>query len=262
MDKNKKRVGLLDEVRGFAILCMVVYHVMFDLKELFGVNVPIFFDSWFYTVRDIFAGAFIFISGTVCRYSRDNVRRGAQCFLLGMVVTFVTAFASPDFPVMFGILHFLGISMILFGLGDNAKSADKGGNLWDVLPAPVGIIISVLLFVFTWNTVNGYLGFERIGVNIALPELLYNNGLMFPLGFISPFAAFGDYFPLLPWLFLFFAGAYFGVYVKDNACPDFFYKTRVKFFAAAGRHTIWIYLLHQPLAFFILSLIFKENKNV
>ena len=74
------RVGLLDELRGFAIICMVVYHAMFDLKYLFGVNVPIFFDDWFDIVQTIFAGLFIFISGTVCRYSRNNLKRGVQCF--------------------------------------------------------------------------------------------------------------------------------------------------------------------------------------
>jgi len=256
MDKSKKRVGFLDEVRGFAIICMVVYHVMFDLNELFGVSVPIFFDNWFYTVRDIFAGAFIFISGTVCRYSRNNLKRGAQCFLLGMVITFATAFAVPEFPVRFGILHFLGICMLIFGLGERDNN---NGNFWDIPPAAVGLIISVLLFMFTWRVPDGYVGFEKIGFKIALPEFIYKARLLFPLGFMGYGMAYADYFPLLPWFFLFFAGAYFGVFVKDNSAPEFFYKTRVKFLAAAGRHTIWIYLLHQPLAYLILNLIFKEK---
>ena len=50
---KSKRVGLLDELRGFAILCMVVYHAMYDLKYIFGVDVPIFFDGWFNVIRDI-----------------------------------------------------------------------------------------------------------------------------------------------------------------------------------------------------------------
>jgi len=259
MDKMKKRVGFLDEVRGFAILCMVVYHVMFDLNEIFGVKVPIFFDGWFYIVRDVFAGAFIFISGTVCRYSRDNTKRGAQCFLLGMAVTFVTAFAAPDYPVMFGILHFLGICMIIFGLGSG--KSEQNGSFWDILPAPVGIAVNVILFVFTLNIPtqpSGYIGFGSL-FKINMPRFIYDAKLLFPLGFLSEDAAFGDYFPLLPWIFLFFAGAYFGVFVKDNNAPAFFYKTRVRFLAAAGRHTIWIYMLHQPIAYLILSLIFRER---
>ena len=41
------RVGLLDELRGFAIICMVVYHAMYDLKYIFGLDVPVFFEDWF-----------------------------------------------------------------------------------------------------------------------------------------------------------------------------------------------------------------------
>ena len=64
MDNTKKssgssRVGILDELRGFAIICMVVYHAMYDLKYLFGLDIPIFFDGWFDVIRDIFAGLFI-----------------------------------------------------------------------------------------------------------------------------------------------------------------------------------------------------------
>ncbi|MCI5579391.1 MAG: DUF1624 domain-containing protein, partial [Oscillospiraceae bacterium] len=62
VSKNS-RVYLLDEIRGFAIICMVIYHAMFELKYEFGINVPIFFDNWFGIIRDIFAGTFIFISG-------------------------------------------------------------------------------------------------------------------------------------------------------------------------------------------------------
>ena len=57
MDNTKKssgssRVGILDELRGFAIICMVVYHAMYDLKYLFGLDIPIFFDGWFDVIRD------------------------------------------------------------------------------------------------------------------------------------------------------------------------------------------------------------------
>ena len=64
--KKGSRVGILDELRGFAIICMVVYHAMYDLKYIFGLDVPVFFDGWFDVIRDIFAGLFLFISGTVC----------------------------------------------------------------------------------------------------------------------------------------------------------------------------------------------------
>lgn len=142
------RVYMLDEIRGFAILCMVVYHAMFNLKFSFGVDVPIFFESWFDIIRDIFAGAFIFISGIMCRYSHDNVRRGAQCFFLGMIISFVVPFFSAD--IKFGILHMLGISMMLYGLLSGAL---------EKIPPIVGFSVFALLAAFTWNASNGFVGF-------------------------------------------------------------------------------------------------------
>jgi len=185
MEKARKkssagRVGILDEIRGFAILCMVVYHAMYDLKYIFGVDVPIFFDSWFDVVRDIFAGVFIFISGTVCRYSSNNIKRGAQCFFIGMIMTFVMPFFTSG-TIMFGILHFLGVSMMLFGLGQ---------RLFDLLPSWVGIALGIVLFVLTMNVgltysggviATGYIGIPGL-FQIRIPMEAYNVGVLFPLG--------------------------------------------------------------------------------
>ena len=184
MDNTKKssgssRVGILDELRGFAIICMVVYHAMYDLKYLFGLDIPIFFDGWFDVIRDIFAGLFIFISGTVCRYSSNNIKRGAQCFFIGMIMTFVMPFFTSG-TVMFGILHFLGVSMMLFGLGQ---------KLFDLLPSWVGIGVCVLLFILTMNVrltyANGMISPGYIGIPnlfaIKLPMEAYNVGVLFPL---------------------------------------------------------------------------------
>jgi uncharacterized membrane protein len=240
-----KRAGFLDEVRGFAILCMVVYHVAFVLNAFYDVGVPILLDDWFGTVRDVFAGAFIFISGVVCRYSRDNIKRGAQCFFLGMVVTFVTAIFSPGFAILFGILHLLGVCMMLFGLGE---------KLFDLLPLLIGLAVSVILFAITWNIRDGGIGIA--GMTLTLPKELYDARLLFPLGLTPRRFSSGDFFPLMPWFFLFLSGTYFGIVVKNGDCPDFFYTTRVKFLAGAGRYTIWIYLLHLPVALLIMRIIF------
>jgi uncharacterized membrane protein len=236
---------------------MVVFHAMFTLYFFYDIRIPVFFEPWFDVVVSIFAGAFIFISGIVCRYSRNNLKRGVQCFFLGMGVTFVTAAAFPKATILFGILHFLGISMMLYGLVEG--KADK-------ISPRSGITAAVILYVLTrrvgaeweWGDdgilvrTGGYILTERLW----LPQRLYDSRLLFPLGFEDMWFGSGDYFPLLPWVFIFFAGTYFGVYVKAGKCPDFFYTARVRFLAAAGRRTIWIYLLHQPVIMGILYVIF------
>ncbi len=245
-DNTSGRVGLLDELRGFAIICMVVYHTMYQLKYTFGVDVPVFFDGWFNVVRDIFAGLFIFISGAVCRFSKNNIKRGAQCFFLGMILTFVTPFFS-DGTICFGILHMLGVSMMLFGLGE---------QIFDCLPALAGILISAVLFVLTIGVKDGFIGIGGL-FELQLPEQAYNVGVLFPFGMYSRGFVSLDYFPLLPWFFLFIAGSYFGIWAKNKSLPGFFYPTHIKWLAAVGRHTIWIYMLHVPIIYLIFSLIFR-----
>ncbi|MDR2531929.1 MAG: DUF1624 domain-containing protein [Oscillospiraceae bacterium] len=251
--RETKRIGLLDEIRGFAIICMVVYHFMFSLNNFYEVDVPIFFEDWFDIIRNIFAGIFIFISGCVCRFSRNNLKRGIQCFFLGMLITYIVAFAQPSYMIHFGILHMLGISMIIYALTE---------RFFDFVPPIAGLILFGVLFFALYNVPygnpDGYIGFNGL-ITYNPPEIMYNTGVLFPFGFSHPQTKYADYFPLIPWFCIFAAGSFFGVYARDNALPRWFYKTRVRFFAATGRYTIWIYLLHQPIIIAVLNLIFKDR---
>lgn len=246
---ENKRVGFLDEVRGFAIICMVIYHGAFLLKSNFGVNVPIFFDSWFDIIRDIFAGTFIFIAGITCQYSRNNMKRGIQCFFLAMGITYFTSLVFPELSIMFGILHFMGISMMIYAIGE---------RMFNFFPSLIGIAINGVLFIATLNIRARTFGFFNV-FSMKVPDFLYESGMLFPLGFPSYGFRSSDYFPLLPWLFLFLCGTYFGNYVKSGLMPRFFYNTRVPVLAGVGRYTLWIYILHQPIIYIILSLIFKKS---
>lgn len=239
------RVFLLDELRGFAIICMVIYHALYMLNYEFGVKIPFFFNSAFDIVRDIFAGMFVVISGIMCRYSHDNVRRGAKCFLLGMVITFTVPFFS-DGEVSFGILHLLGISMMIYGLFE---------RVFERIPAILGLALNIVLAVFTWNAEYGFLGIGGFRWNI--PSAEHGMNVLFPLGIITSGYASSDYFPIMPWFFIFIAGSFLGAWFKNGSMPRMFYNSHCKWLAAAGRVTIWIYILHIPLIFGIFSLIFR-----
>ncbi len=249
MTNTKNRVGFLDELRGFAIICMVFYHAMFNLKYIFGVDVPIFFEDWFRPIEQVFAGIFICISGIVCNYSSNNLKRGVQCFFIGMIMTFVTAFVTPASPDVFGILHCLGICMMVYGLGQ---------PFFEKIPSILGIIVNIILFMMSYNFSRGYFGIGSL-FRFEMPKILYSTSVLYPLGFPGENFSTLDYFPLLPWLFLFIAGAFYGVYVKAGQAPKFFYKTRVKLFAAAGRYSLWIYVLHQPVIYSLMCLIFGKS---
>lgn len=243
-----ERVYLIDEIRGFAIICMVVYHTFFDLVESFNVSelASLFYSAPIQFLVVVFVFVFVFISGTASEYSRNNLKRGAICFALGMAMTIGTYIIMPRYIILFGILHMLGISMILFSLTKR--------YLHRISPYLL-IVLGVALFLLTYNLQSGYLGFGEF--SIRLPRELYELGFLFPLGFASDSFFSSDYFALLPWLFCFLAGSGFGRLLKQKKLPSVFYKSHLKLLGFVGRNTLLIYVLHQPVIYSALFIIFR-----
>lgn len=244
MKNNAKRIILLDELRGFAILAMIVHHTFLDIGAVLGFE-------WGYTVFDrlcvlqpFFWAIFIIVSGICSRLSRNCVKRGFIVLGCGLAVTLVTAVIMPllgmtGAEIYFGILHCLGACMIITGL---LMPLIKKAN-------PVaGMLVCAVLFALTYSVSRGSLLFGLI----KLPEALYKTNYLMPLGFFNSSFASADYFALLPWLFMFLFGAFIGKYASDGAFPGFTYKSRVKFLAFIGRNSLWFYLAHQPAIYAVL----------
>ena len=164
------RYGEIDLFRAVAIMLMVLFHLAYDLREFAGVNIDYQAPLWF-SIGKISALSFIFISGLCSGFSRFPVRRGVKVLFYGMVVTGVTYLFMRGEYVRFGILHFLGVAMILSAILGRLSSR----TLWGLAG------FSVLLgFWFEGQVVN---------TSLLLPfGLLYN-------GFSSI-----DYYPLFPYL--------------------------------------------------------------
>lgn len=243
MDKRLNgRVWLLDEIRGVAILLMVLYHTGYDLVAIFGLDFPFFFSRGLNFVRDLMAGTFILLAGCACRFSRNNLQRGLSVFLFGMAMTAVTLLIIPEQRILFGILHLLGLSMILFPF--LRRALDKLPPLW-------GFLLFTALFLLLFRVPAGQV------LGLPLPSAPYELRFLFPLGFPAPAFYSSDYFPIVPWMFLFFAGSYAGIPIKAGRFPSFFYRQHSEPLCFIGRHTLWIYVLHQPIIYGLLSLIFN-----
>ena len=240
-----RRVHLMDELRGVLIIGVVLYHLLYDLAVLFPVGIPWMFSDWMNSVRNICAGALIVVSGISCHYTRSNWRRGLRAFGLGMLLTVVTALFIPSQLILFGILHFFGSMMMLYALLR---------PLLEKVPTMVGLLGSTLLFFLPWPIFSGFI--RVLGVTVYLPEFLYNKPLLFPLGFACQGIASADYYPLIPWGFLFLAGSFFGRYVRAGRLPEFCYRSHLPLLARIGNHTMLIYLVHQPVIYGLLALIF------
>lgn len=116
-----------------------------------------------------------------------------------------------------------------------------------------GLFANAALFVLTRNINDGYIGFEQWNM-ARLPAVLYKNKLTTYLGFTEAGFASSDYFSLFPWLFLYLAGYYaFRISARQGRLPDAFGRGNACL-SRCGRHSLAVYLLHQPLLYLLLTL--------
>lgn len=245
MPHHLNRIPILDELRGLSILLMVLYHGLYDLVVFAGIDFPLFHSSLLRFLVPFFAGVFILISGICCRFSRSNLRRGALCLLLGAALTCFTLLFLPEQKILFGILHLLGCCMLLAGAIH---------PLWESSP-PRWALPFAALFLLTFSLPSqGKVGLPGLSLSVFSTEQLLLPWMFF-LGLPGKGLSSSDYFPLIPWSFLFFAGVWGGRIFQEQKGPAFLYRSHAPFLALAGRHTLIIYLLHQPAIFLLLGLL-------
>ena len=97
----------------------------------------------------------------------------------------------------------------------------------------------------------GFLGFEGLRI-AALPR--GTNLLTAVLGFPPPGFTSSDYFPLLPWLFLFWTGVFLSRLRPER--EDLILRP-VPVVTAMGRRSLLVYMAHQPLLYALLPLFDK-----
>lgn len=217
---------MLDMLRGTCIILVVLYHILYNLSEVFGGRYAFFRSQGISIFRDCFVGVLIILSGISCSFSRSNLKRGSKTLGCGLLITAVTLIFTPNQLILFGILHLLGICMLIYA---------AARRLFDKLPVTAGVITSFILYFLTQDIFYSFRG-------------LPNSFLLFILGFNTGFYS-ADYYPLLPWVFLFLAGCFLGRLFKENRVPRFFEADPVKPLSFIGRHTMIIYLAHQPIIF-------------
>lgn len=240
-----KCIHLMDELRGFAVFCMVFYHGFYTLAFLMGQSWGEWLYRFFMPAEPWFAGLFIFIAGISSNLTHSNLVRGVKLLGVALLVTLATAIAVPDELIVFGILHFLSVCMIAFGLLQLlrrrlGRTEEPPFRLWPV-------VVCAVLFIVTRYLASGYLQIPFL-LRVFLPSGWYQAWLA-PLGLPGPGFSSADYFPLLPWCFVFAAGTVVGRLAKAGKFPAWMYPSRVPFFSFLGRHALLIYVLHQPVIY-------------
>ena len=184
------RYALLDELRGLDLVSMMLYHACWDMMFLFGIWMDWYIGWPGRLWQQSICWVFILLSGFCVPLGHRTLKRGAQVFAAGALVTVVTLVFMPEDRVVFGVLTFLGSAMLLTGVLE---------PLLKKIPPAAGLAVSAVLFALTYHLDERWLGFG--GLRLALPDAWYANYFTAFFGFL-PFDFYStDYFALLPWLF-------------------------------------------------------------
>ena len=234
-----ERFWEIDLLRGIAIVLMVAFHILFDLQFFGFTGLKLSESFWYYAPR-LIASLFILLVGVSLSisYSRKKgatgaflfgkyLSRGAGIFLWGMVITAVTWFFFREEYIIFGILHFIGLSIVLAYpfLGMRYRNLFLG-----IACIAGGMYLEGKTFPFSYLVFAGFI----------------------PAGFATL-----DYFPLLPWFGMVLIGMFLGNTLYCGNARRFPLTDRsgniiAEALCYAGSNSLAIYLLHQPVITAIL----------
>jgi uncharacterized membrane protein len=229
----------VDAARGVAIIMMIVYHSTYDLDTLGGYDIQSTTGQWA-LFADVTAGLFLFLVGVSLAISRARttltgwslfrkyLARGLRILVYAVVLTFVFMALGMG-VVAFGILHLIGISIIL--------------------------AYPFLRLRFT-NLVLGALIFVA-GQYILAQGLDSQSIWLLPFGIVPEGVIMPDYRPLLPWFGVVLIGLFFGNLVYGDggrpAVTEDEAPLPARPLLPLGRNSLFIYLIHQPIIIALLA---------
>ncbi len=243
---ERKRYPILDSLRGLVLISMVVYHTVWDMVHIFGENWKWYSSDGARLWQQSICWSFILLSGFCWSFGRVKWKRGVKVFLAGATISIVTLVAMPENVVLFGVLTLLGSCMLLM------IPLEK---LLKYVNAYAGLLVSMLLFLFTRKLHRGYLGFGQWKA-VTLPEEWYANLMTTYIGFPAQSFYSTDYFPLIPWLFLFIAGYFIYRIFEENKWMKCLEGRKSMMLGTLGKHSLVIYMIHQPLVYGILFILY------
>jgi uncharacterized membrane protein len=247
-----RRYPEIDFLRTLAIVMMVAYHLAFDLAVFYGYAIDIFGGAW-HVLAVCTASLFLLLVGASSRllwqgmdaagYSlyqmhRRFLRRGATVLACGMGITVLTYIVEPGAYIRFGILHLIGVSLLL------CSALSRYGRT--SLCTGIALLASARLVGATDNP----------------------SPLLFPLGIHDYTLNTWDYFPLIPWFGVVLLGIGAASIAYNGNCAlsregsslrqwlDAIFRYRwARWTLLPGRRSLLLYLVHQPVLLAMLWLL-------
>ncbi len=225
------RFAILDILRGAAIILMVAFHFCYDLSYFKLAHFDFYNDLFWLHARTFILGFFLTLVGVSLWVAHNNrirlykaLKRAALIALNAGLVSMSTWYLFGDRVVFFGVLHFIVVASLLGLLFVRHR----------LLSLIAGLsLIGMGAFHFAW--------FDQ-------PWIQW-------VGMMTYKPATEDYVPIIPWLGVVFLGIYTArwIPVLNQNCGAI--NDRLQALAFVGRHSLLIYMLHQPVMIGVLKLI-------
>ncbi len=237
--KQTHRYQIIDIARGIAIVMMFIYHFSYDLNYFGYIQIDFSQTPFWLYFRNTIVSSFLFVMGISLYLAHyKGIKRTAflKRFILLVICAGLVSLSSylmfPNSFIFFGILHFIAVASIL-GL--------------------------VLLRFYWFNLV---LGIGLIITGLWVEAHFFDHPLWQWFGLMTHKPATEDYVPLIPWLGVVALGIFFACWnKKHNHLPSWSnWHSQAKIsriVALAGRHSLIVYMLHQPL---FIGLLFVFTK--
>jgi len=268
--ESRRRIPELDFLRGCALTLMMFHHTIGDLYDIYHQDFVAFQHSyWFYEVgRPLVLIIFLSVSGASSRFSRNSLKRGFRMVIFAITATALSIFVDGFTGIgllLFNVIHVVALSTVAYALLErlavrlkwipdpNAEKEEEGGDATQyrphLFPGLLIIIGMVSIFISTLIT--------------PILPAYSSNPFLIMLGAPAKGVHLLDRMPLFPWIGFFLSGAAVGhtLYATGEAFTKYdgrFYKISrpIRFM---GRHSLWVYFVHQPIILFILFLLNKTG---
>jgi len=234
---SSTRYPLIDSLRGVAIVLMMAYHFTFDLNFFQLVHFNFNTDLFWLSARALIVSMFLGLVGislylaSVNGFNKQRYwRRIGILVVCALGVSGSSYIMFPKTMIFFGILHFITIASLL----------------------------GVLFVRLYW--VNLLVGCSIVVIGLWVKHPLFDHSALQWVGLMTHKPATEDYVPLFPWFGVVLIGIFLGRYLYSEPVPDVAQwrgDTVIgRILTLGGRHSLLIYMLHQPLFIGILYLFF------